>query len=65
MDVETVKRWVAEIEAISGDDEAAHLEEDRLYKAVLAHIADQGGLHADLAEAALEAEKISFARWCA
>lgn len=61
-----VEGRVRDIEAIAGDDEAAHSEEDSLWEAVLLAIAN--GETADpaaCARAALETKKIKFERWCA
>lgn len=57
---------VRDIEAMAGDDEAAHSEEDRLWESVLMAIAN--GETADpaaCARAALKTKNIDFQRWCA
>ena len=66
MKIETVNKCIERIRASAGDPEAAHSMEDHLYVAVLRSIAhrtcdDPQGC----AQAALEAQKIEFARWCA
>lgn len=66
MNVEEVKARVQAIRANSGDDEAAHSDEDNLHQEVLQAIAD--GTCDDpraCAGAALETTKIDFSRWCA
>jgi hypothetical protein len=59
-----IKGRVRDIEAMSGDDEAAHSKEDSLWEAVLQAIAN--GETADpaaCAKAALETKSIRFERW--
>ena len=51
------ERWT-DIEAMAGDDEAAHSAEDALRRDALETIAA-------LAEIALDTSHIDFARWCA
>jgi hypothetical protein len=61
-----VRKRVAHIKKIMGDDESAHSEEDGLYGEVLAAIA--GGTCEDPAACAREAIKtadLNFNRWCA
>ena len=65
MNVEYVLEVVEKIRNISGDDEVAHSLEDALYLEILQHIADGGRNGKKLAEAALKAHDIDFARWCA
>jgi hypothetical protein len=61
-----VRRRVAAIREIAGDDEAAHSAEDRLWSDVLESIA-----HGDCddpqacAELALKTKALDFQRWCA
>jgi hypothetical protein len=66
MNIDEVRRRVAEIEAERANDEMAHCKEDELHQDVLRAIAD--GTCDDpvaCAAAALETEKIEFARRCA
>lgn len=66
MTPEQVRAEVAKIEAMRGDDEAAHSAEDGLWLDVLKAIAK--GECADPAAVAAEAIKtndIDFSRWCA
>jgi hypothetical protein len=67
MTVDEVLARVARIEAMKGDDEIAHGEEDTLPQDVLSAIAERRcvGAPADLAAAALKTLEIKFARWCA
>jgi len=61
-----INRKLKEIEAISGDDEAAHSKQDALFREVLEFIAKHGAYRsASLAEAALKVLDIEFSRWCA
>jgi hypothetical protein len=61
---EDIARRLAEIHALQGD-EAAHGEEDRLHRDVLAAIAAGAPDAPLLAAAALRTETLGFARWCA
>jgi hypothetical protein len=66
MTVKDVEARVAEIRALAHDPEAAHSREDSLWAEVLDTIAS--GWSDDprnLAYAALQTQKIEFARWCA
>jgi hypothetical protein len=61
-----IARLVAEIEAIKGDDEAAHAKEDDLYSMILHAICD--GICDDppgCCAEALRTKDIKFARHCA
>lgn len=62
---EDVARRLAEIHAVQGDPEAAHALTDDLYRAVLFSVAAGSPDSAVLAAAALRAETLGFARWCA
>lgn len=62
---EDIARRLAEIHALQGDDEAAHGEEDRLHRDVLAAIAAGAPDASLLAAAALRTETLGFSRWCA
>ena len=64
--VDEINRRVGLIDNCSADDEAAHSEEDELYRDVLKAIADGTAEQpAKCAAAALETRDITFARWCA
>lgn len=66
--VEDVRRFLAYIAGISGDDEAAHAAEDSLHRRVLYLIASGQLSGRDAIQAAAEALKskhIEFCRWCA
>lgn len=66
MKIEDVKKRVAEIEAMKGDDESAHNAEDALYASFIQHVADTAdGELAEMAREVLKTADISFARWCA
>ena len=60
-----VKRRVKAIDLITFDNEAAHSDEDELHQDVLQAIADGAAHPADLAQAALETQKLDFQRWYA
>lgn len=62
-----VRERVAYIEQVSGDDEAAHSEEDRLWLGVLTAIANHETTDdpAAMAAEAIKTNDIEFARWCA
>jgi hypothetical protein len=64
--VTTVRQRVADIEAVSGDPEDAHSDQDTLYRDVLEFIAGHDrDLPGRLAAEALKVEEIDFPRWCA
>ena len=66
MTPEDVRERVAEIEADSADDEAAHVMEDELYTDVLYAIAhSECDSPKECAAEALKAGEIAFCRWCA
>ena len=66
MEIEEVKRRVAEIASCSGDPEAAHSMEDDLHRDVLRVIADRSCKDpAAFAKAALATLALDFPRWCA
>ena len=66
MTIEEVQERLAKIEAVSGDDEAAHGLQDGLYVAVLMAIAEgDTDDPAALAAEALKVKDIVFARWMA
>ena len=66
MHITEIKKKVAEIEAVKGDDEAAHAKEDSLWFDFIEYVsltADE-----DLAEkatAVMHTQEIDFRRWCA
>lgn len=66
MTLDEIRAAVAEIEALKGDDEAAHSLEDALHVDFIHHVADvAGGELSEMAREVLRTEKIDFARWCA
>lgn len=65
MTPEDVRNRVTTINNLRHDDEAAHSEEDDLYKDVLQLIALGAVEPAALAREALKTKTIKFARWCA
>ena len=67
MNVEDVRKKVAEISAVSDeDDEQAHLSEDELYQEVMEAIANgECDDPAGCAKEALKTLDIDFSRWCA
>ena len=65
MDVKEVKKRVAEIKKVMGDQEAAHSLEDQLYQAVLESIVKDPSNAQELAKEALKTIKLDFERWYA
>lgn len=66
MDISTVRTRVEKIEAMKGDDEMAHAEEDELFADLLSAIANGTCQNpAECAREALRTRDIKFARWCA
>lgn len=66
MTIKDVQEAVVFLEAISGDDEAAHSDEDALHRAVLAAIADGTAENPqEMARLAVETAHINFERWMA
>jgi len=66
MDLDHVKARVAEIEAMKGDDEAAHSAEDGLRAEFIALVAEVGSPElAAMAREVLKTDDIDFCRWCA
>ncbi len=66
MTLEYIQDQLKHLEAIKGDDETAHSEEDKLYRSVLQYIADNSVTKfGRLADEALKAGEIDFCRWCA
>lgn len=69
MDLDYVKARVAEIEAMKGDDEAAHSAEDGLRAEFIALVAEVGSPElaamAAMAREVLKTDDIDFCRWCA
>ena len=66
MSIAQVKRHIAKIKELAGDDESAHCEEDKPHCAVLQSIAS--GTAEDpklMAALALTTKEIEFSRWCA
>ncbi len=66
MNIEDVKKRVAYIESISGDDHSAHSEEDQLLLDFVRYVAEYG--HDPLSAIATEVLKVDdivFHRWCA
>ena len=65
MDIEEIKATVAKIAKESGDDEAAHDNEDTLYSDFVKAVADaslQGW--SQMAKEVLKTKDIHFQRWC-
>lgn len=60
-----IENSIKELEAMRGDDEAAHSFEDKLYIAVLQDIANGVYNPQDLATTVLKAQDVKFERWCA
>lgn len=65
MTADDVTRALRDIEAKSGDPEAAHSAEDRLYRRTLRAIAERSPDAAGLAAEAIKAADIKFERWYA
>lgn len=65
MTLEEVEAAVEAIRRKVGDDEVAHIEEDRLHGAVLQAIANGADNPSALAAAALKTSEIQFSRWSA
>lgn len=60
-----IAEWVAKIEAMIGDNESAHIEEDVMKDCVLQAIANGVDNPAECAAAALKSCDLDFERWCA
>ena len=66
MNLDDVKKSLADIEAMKDDDESAHNAEDALYASFIQHVADTaGGDLAEMAREVLKTADIDFTRWCA
>lgn len=66
MTLDEIQSRVQYIEAIKGDDESAHSQEDDLHETFIEYLADNyHGEIADMANEILKTRKINFARWCA
>lgn len=66
MTLADIKNRVEYIREISGDDEAAHSEEDTLQRLFIAYIAEFGPSElSDMAKEVLTTETIDFERWFA
>ena len=66
MTLTEARKRVARIDAMKGDAEAAHAEEDNLRSDVLAYLAQVAPAELGaLAEIALSTDAISFERWYA
>lgn len=64
MNLEDIKAAVAEIEAMKGDDETAHIKEDELHVAFIAYVAAAGPAKlVEMAREVLKTEGIEFCRW--
>jgi len=63
--LEDVDKRLKRIEAISIDDESAHVEQDKLWADVLRAIAAGDDEPVPLARRALDVLKIEFCRWYA
>lgn len=63
--VSEAARMVKEIEAMRGDDEAAHAAEDALVKRALQDIANGTAWPQSLAMTVFQTYSIDFTRWCA
>ena len=65
MNLRQAKERVASIEAIQGDDEAAHSQEDELYLDFVKMVAKGTHKHAEIAREILRTKEMNCARWCA
>lgn len=66
MTLDEVRDKIEEIRNILSDDEHSHSLEDKLYIKVLQSIANKEcESPSELAELALETQKLDFSRWCA
>lgn len=67
MDIEEIKKRVAQIKRMKADDEAAHSAEDQLRADFIAYVASLEMLPSlsEKAKLVMTTEKINFARWCA
>lgn len=65
MKLEDIKKAVKEIEEIKEDDEAAHMEQDDLYRSIIKAIAEGKTVTPEMAQEALKVEEIDFSRWYA
>lgn len=66
MDLDYVKAMVAKIEAMKGDDEAAHSADDGLRAEFIALVAEVGSPElAAMAREVLKTDDMDFHKWCA
>jgi hypothetical protein len=62
---EMIRAWVAKIASMTGDPEAAHIEEDVMKDCVLEAITEGVEHPGECAAEALKSCDLSFPRWCA
>lgn len=66
MTKEEIQQHVAAIKGLSGDFEAAHSQEDKLYEKFIQYVADtHTGKLGEMATEVLKTKKIKFDRHCA
>ena len=66
MNLDEIKKHVAHIDTLKGDNEAAHCAEDALYAAFISYVAKAGTKELiAMAQEILKTGKIDFCRWCA
>jgi len=64
MDLNDIRKKVAEIESCASDDEMAHSKEDDLYRLFVQFVAYNGPRHLkEMALEILKADDIDFSRW--
>ena len=65
MNIAEVRERLTRIEAMSGDSEIAHMEQDKFLLDVLQAVADGAYAPEEIAVVALEVQNIKFTRWYA
>jgi len=65
MNLKEIKDAVKYIDAIKGDDEAAHSKEDALYHDFIRELSKRKDRVGAFAKEIIKTEKIQFSRWCA
>ena len=65
MKVKEAKARIEHLKEISGDDEAAHIEEDDLRDDFIIFVAKRKDRIGKIAKIILTSEDVSFSRWCA
>lgn len=59
------KERVARIKSMKGDNQNAHIEEDKLYVDFIRDVAKEKSSLGKVAKVVISTQKIDFSRWCA